>query len=519
MKKLILSLLLLAFLTTPVYAERMRKFDSIASQDARYWRKLTADTGLTGDKSGSFDLTTSGWLKAPIIYGYNSTYLRIGDAGTTSQDLNSEDDLLVTGELEVNGRTHIDNDIQLLFGAEFRNSTANDITMVRMQGSTRIPAVLLRSDFANDQFLLASNDEMAWQWIFCNEQIGGNYDHAAGNPTIYIQNKIDPDISNNYWGSLSHDDTGFVITSGANTGAGSAPATIDNYISFQPRGVEALRIDGSGNIDATDATFTTTGELVSGDMGIRDSSPKLSFSDSTDDTAYAFHLDQADSTWGYFQLWEGTDADGKSFQIGSSFRKPAFYIDTNNLFHAPYGIDADTGNITTTGTGTFGGASAGQSTIDSGLVVNSLGGAAAADDFRCETTSEVNAFVVDASADEIIANVDLVVNDITILTPSAAQAVTVATYTILANATMIVLDPNANYTLTSAPTIANGTTGQILYITAGNAEANTVTVQDQGTLASSNLQLGGATRIIAAKSVLTLLFDGVNWLEIAYQIS
>jgi len=107
----------------------------------------------------------------------------------------------------------------------------------------------------------------------------------------------------------------------------------------------------------------------------------------------------------------------------------------------------------------------------------------------------------------------------TVFTPSTAQVIDAVGDTILANATMIVLNPDADRTLTSTPTIANGTTGQILYITCANGEANTVTVQDQGTLASSNLQLGGATRIIAAKSVLTLIFDGVNWVECSYQIS
>jgi len=58
-----------------------------------------------------------------------------------------------------------------------------------------------------------------------------------------------------------------------------------------------------------------------------------------------------------------------------------------------------------------GGNSSGQSIIASGLVVNDGGGGAAQDDFRVETTSEPNAFVVDASANEIPVKVPMKIGD------------------------------------------------------------------------------------------------------------
>ena len=169
-----------------------------------------------------------------------------------------------------------------------------------------------------------------------------------------------------------------------------------------------------------------------------------------------------------------------------------------------------TGDILASGTGTFGGGGAGQSAIQSGLVVNEAGGATGDDDFRAETNTNASALVVDASAEEVKIGAELV------YTPSATQSITATSDAISANATMIVLNPSSNLTLVSTPTIANGTTGQILYITCGNAEVNTVTLQDQDTLASSNLQLGGATRSIKGRDVLQLLFDGTNWLEVSY---
>jgi hypothetical protein len=61
--------------------------------------------------------------------------------------------------------------------------------------------------------------------------------------------------------------------------------------------------------------------------------------------------------------------------------------------------------------GTLYASDTGQSIFTEGLVVNEDGGNAATDDFRCETNSEANAFVVDASGDDIEINVPAVSTD------------------------------------------------------------------------------------------------------------
>lgn len=101
-------------------------------------------------------------------------------------------------------------------------------------------------------------------------------------------------------------------------------------------------------------------------------------------------------------------------------------------------------------------------------------------------------------------------------TPSATQLITNASETVLANAALIILDPNNNYTLTSTPTIADGSLGQIVRIICDNTEANIVTFQDQDALAGTNLQLGAAGRAISGKDELRLLFDGTDWIEDGY---
>lgn len=100
--------------------------------------------------------------------------------------------------------------------------------------------------------------------------------------------------------------------------------------------------------------------------------------------------------------------------------------------------------------------------------------------------------------------------------PLTTQVINAVGDTILANSALVVLNPDGDYTLTSAPTIADGTIGQIMYIICDNAEANTVTVQDQDSLGSSNLQLGATSRAISGKDILTLIFDGTDWIEQAY---
>lgn len=110
---------------------------------------------------------------------------------------------------------------------------------------------------------------------------------------------------------------------------------------------------------------------------------------------------------------------------------------------------------------------------------------------------------------------DLTVGERTIFTPTATQVINAVGDAILANGRTVVLDPDADYVLTSTPTIADGTTGEVVYVTCGNAEANTVWVQDQDTLGGSNIQLlnDEASRAITGQSTVSLRFDGTDWVE------
>jgi hypothetical protein len=62
------------------------------------------------DLGGTLDASGQNLDNVAIIYG-SATYLRIGDAGTTSHSFTADDDLMVTGKLEVDGDAYFDGEI------------------------------------------------------------------------------------------------------------------------------------------------------------------------------------------------------------------------------------------------------------------------------------------------------------------------------------------------------------------------------------------------------------------------
>jgi hypothetical protein len=119
---------------------------------------------------------------------------------------------------------------------------------------------------------------------------------------------------------------------------------------------------------------------------------------------------------------------------------------------------------------------------------------------------EVNCTYVDCSAD------DAIVTGHRFYPKTSAQTIDAVGDTIAANGPAVSIDSNANYTLTSTPTIADGTNGQTLKVCNVDT-AFTVTLQDEGTLASSNLQLSSTTVGIAPLQCLDLYFDGTYWAQ------
>lgn len=104
-----------------------------------------------------------------------------------------------------------------------------------------------------------------------------------------------------------------------------------------------------------------------------------------------------------------------------------------------------------------------------------------------------------------------------VYTPSSLQTLAAAA-AITTTATKVrVVGSGGAVTLTSTPTIADGSDGQIVYVF-GTDNTNTITVQDETTLAGSNLELGAVVRLLGAGDILVLMYDSTlaAWYEVSF---
>jgi len=100
---------------------------------------------------------------------------------------------------------------------------------------------------------------------------------------------------------------------------------------------------------------------------------------------------------------------------------------------------------------------------------------------------------------------------------SRTQNITAVTNTLVPNGGRLKLTADASYTLTSAPTIADGVDGEEIEIM--NVDTvDVITLQDQGTLPSSNLRLAASTRALGPRDNIRLRYDSVvaDWVEIGF---
>jgi len=206
----------------------------------------------------------------PSIYGQGA-YLRIGDAAATSHSLDSEDDLMVSGELEVDGTAYFDGSVYfdgsltMVGDTTIYSSSNGDITFspdgeglvivekeaqfeynVQVGGTLRLMVTSPWSGLPLEFFDASSTPNRIVAGFnyypddglkiavynndgYCNNNLiltrwsSTNHDHtgASANPTFFIHSDLDPDTNNTRWGSLAH--TGTEVAAGQfeiKTGAG-----------------------------------------------------------------------------------------------------------------------------------------------------------------------------------------------------------------------------------------------------------------------------------------------------------
>ena len=177
-------------------------------------------------------------------YSHQDKPLQIGGdvLAATSQSLGSKD-VLIGGQLEVNGVTYLDG---YTYSAGLFFFRSNELAI----GNVVDDGAHLYADSTNGNRNIIISD-------YANVNIDHDHDTLSANPTLFIHSVISPNVSNNQWGSFSHDQEDFVITTGANTGAGSAPTTDENGIKLFPRsGSAGLHVKGLGELHATRAAIT-----------------------------------------------------------------------------------------------------------------------------------------------------------------------------------------------------------------------------------------------------------------------
>jgi hypothetical protein len=136
----------------------------------------------------------------------------IGDAGTTSHSLASNDDLFVTGKFEVDGAAYFDSTVEI----------SRTLTILPYGNSSSISfsdgtnSTVLTAKANTDEMILALSSAHGRHMVIGDRaHVNSDHDHAnQTNPTIFIHSVTDPDTSNTQWISLTHDQTDGVIATG-----------------------------------------------------------------------------------------------------------------------------------------------------------------------------------------------------------------------------------------------------------------------------------------------------------------
>jgi hypothetical protein len=105
----------------------------------------------------------------------------------------------------------------------------------------------------------------------------------------------------------------------------------------------------------------------------------------------------------------------------------------------------------------------------------------------------------------------------TVYTSASIQTLAAGSPVVASATKVIVAGSGGPITTTAAPSIADGADGQMLYVV-GTNDTNTLELQDEGTLASSNLALGSTSRVLGLGDVLVLMYDNTaaSWIEVSF---
>lgn len=175
---------------------------------------LFEDLGIVGSlsfwKGGEITTTANGNL---TLIPNGSGITIVGDAGSTSRSLASNDDLLVTGRAEVNGVFYADSDAYFTGVVRIEDDTKlvfGDDDDFKMEWATNqaTSGALMLGLGVNSRYILMTD----------LTQIGKNHDHPnQDHPTLFIHAFANPDTDNTPWISFKHDNVDGDINCGKGT--------------------------------------------------------------------------------------------------------------------------------------------------------------------------------------------------------------------------------------------------------------------------------------------------------------
>lgn len=205
--------------------------DSSGQRDMQEENVTAGELGATSDGTKTTLLPPTG------------DYLRIGDAGATSHSLDANDDLLVSGELEVDGATFIDGALTAAGTVSSGDITISDATpVINFKDSSCTDAdvnALIKAD-ATDTGTGAEDIDVTMQ------------QQVAGTPTTFLSSDAD--------GALVLGQSGQAITLNGTTTVGILNATTGLTIGTD-KFVTVTAYTSAGINAAIDALGTTGGEV------------------------------------------------------------------------------------------------------------------------------------------------------------------------------------------------------------------------------------------------------------------
>jgi len=182
------------------------------TQNIMTLEKSSGDLWVEGsiDATLNTSLTQVENLTVDTLFGDGDT-IRVGDAGTDSHSLTSEDDLFVSGKLEVDGDSYFDGSISLW--NYFNIKDGLDIIF----GSSSDASMEWNVAQAVDTLFMYLSSTSRSIIFADRSNLDQDYDHVEqANPTLFIHS-VTSNSNLTQWGSLTHDQEDFVLDSGTDS--------------------------------------------------------------------------------------------------------------------------------------------------------------------------------------------------------------------------------------------------------------------------------------------------------------